>query len=92
MVGRHAVSLALNGSTGRVVTMQRASNTPYRVEYSDADAISVANITRKFPTEWITENGNQISDAALDYFLPLIQGEVQPIMRNGMPTHFRFAN
>ena len=29
-----------------------------------------------------------VSDEALKYFLPLIQGEVDIFMRNGMPLHF----
>ncbi len=90
-VGRHAAKLANKGLTGCVVTMQRVSDAPYRIEYSDAPAADVANVTRKFPKEWISENGNQVKDDALTYFLPLIQGEVPPTMRNGMPVHFKFA-
>lgn len=90
-VGRYAAKLAMQGRTGRVVTMRRVSDAPYRVEYSDTAADAVANITRKFPSKWISDAGNQISDEAVNYFLPLIQGEVAPVMRNGLPTHFRFA-
>ncbi len=39
------------------------------------------------PREWINEEGNNILPAALDYFMPLIQGEILPIMKNGMPLH-----
>ena len=89
--GRFAVSLAMQGKNARVVTINRVSDTPYRVTYSDAAAADVANITRKFPQNWISSTGNQVTDDALPYFLPLIQGEVPPAMRNGMPVHFKFA-
>lgn len=90
-VGREAVKLAINGKSGRVVTMQRVSDSPYFVRYSDASAAEIANVTRTFPREWITPDGNQVKDEAICYFKPLIQGEVLPTMRNGMPVHFRIA-
>lgn len=91
-VGRYAVQLAMQNKNGRVATIQRESDTPYRVTYGDAAAIEVANVTRSFPKEWIATAGNQICDEAISYFLPLIQGEVLPTMRNGMPQHFKFAD
>ena len=89
--GRHAVTLAAQGLTGRMVTMQRDDNTAeYRITYSDMAAKDAANYIRTFPKAWITPAGNQISNEAISYFLPLIQGEVLPVMENGMPKHFRF--
>ena len=88
-VGREAVKLALNGKSGRVVTMQRVSDTPYCVAYSDASAAEIANVTRTFPRKWISPDGNQVVDEAIRYFKPLIQGEVLPTMHDGMPVHFR---
>ena len=56
--------------------------------YADIyEAAKAANSEKMFPIEWINAEGNDVSDEALYYFLPLIQGEVMPIMNNGMPTH-----
>lgn len=91
-VGRYAVELALQGKSGCMVTLQRdAGAATYRVTCSHIAAASAANVTRTFPAAWINDAGNDVTDEATDYFLPLIQGEVMPTMRNGMPVHFRFA-
>lgn len=87
-VGRHAAQLALKGRSGCVVTIQRISQSPYVVTYGDVPAVEVANKTRGFPSAWISPSGNQVEDAALEYFYPLIQGEILPTMRGGMPVHF----
>ena len=42
---------------------------------------------RLVPLEWITEDGSQISDDFIRYALPLIQGESQPVIENGLPKH-----
>ena len=49
----------------------------------------MANQEKFFPAKWITAEGNQVSDEAIKYFLPLIQGEVNIAMKNGMPVHFK---
>ncbi|MDD5946443.1 MAG: 6-phosphofructokinase [Oscillospiraceae bacterium] len=91
--GRYAVELAMEGKSGCMVTLQRDAGSPqYRVTCSHIAAASAANVTRTFPATWINEEGNDVTDEAVDYFLPLIQGEVLPTMRNGMPVHFRLAS
>lgn len=91
-VGRYAVELALQGQSGCMVTLQRDTGiASYRITCSHIAASSVANVTRTFPAAWINNEGNDVTEEAIDYFLPLIQGEVLPTMRNGMPEHFRFA-
>lgn len=90
--GRYAVELAMQGKSGCMVTLQRdAGAASYRVTCSHIAAASAANVTRTFPAAWINDQGNDVTEEATDYFLPLIQGEVSPTMRNGMPVHFRFA-
>ena len=56
------------------------------------DAKEVANKERLFPKEWINNQGNNVTAFALDYFLPLIQGEVNVLMENGMPVHLKIPN
>ena len=90
--GRYAVQLALEGLSGQMVTLQRDTGSEeYRIAYSHMPAASAANVTRTFPAAWINSSGNDVTEEATAYFQPLIQGEVLPTMRNGMPVHFRFA-
>lgn len=86
--GIHAVWMAANGDTGKMVAMKRTGN--YEISYEAIPASDAANAIRRFPQEWITPEGNQIADAAIPYFLPLIEGEVWPMMYHGMPQHFHF--
>ena len=87
--GIRAVWLAYDGESGKMVSMKRGEH--YDITYESIPASVSANSIRKFPQEWITPEGNQVTDDAIDYFLPLIQGEVYPEMSNGMPLHFKFA-
>jgi len=72
-----------------MMAFRRISNNPYRVEIVPADIAKVANQEKKFPREWINPEGNNVTVDALNYFLPLIQGEPQLEFRNGIPVHFR---
>lgn len=87
-VGASALCTMLEGKSGCMMTLQRTGDTPYDITISTVEAQRVANRIRLFPQEWITPDGNGVCDEAIPYFLPLIQGERQPIMRNGMPVHF----
>lgn len=89
-IGREAVKAALTyGESGVMMAFRRMSNNPYRVEIVTADISKIANQEKKFPREWINPEGNNVTVDALNYFLPLIQGEPQLEFRNGIPVHFR---
>lgn len=89
-IGREAVKAALeHGSSGVMMAFRRLSNNPYRVDIIPADIARVANQEKKFPREWINPEGNNVTVDALNYFLPLIQGEPALEYRNGIPVHFR---
>lgn len=89
-IGREAVKAALTyGESGVMMAFRRISNNPYRVEIVTADISKIANQEKKFPREWINHEGNNVTVDALNYFLPLIQGEPQLEFRNGIPVHFR---
>ena len=66
----------------------RDSSEPYSIHIESIPVSQTANHEKYFPKEWINSEGNNISDEAIKYFLPLIQGEVQQKMKNGMPVHF----
>ena len=89
LIGSAGVKAALDGQTGRTMVFRRLSDIPYVVTIDTAPASEVANKEKFFPPEWINKQGNDVTEAAFRYFLPLIQGEVNIAMRNGMPLHFK---
>lgn len=87
-IGKCAVKTALAGNTGCMMCYIRDSSEPYSIHIESIPVSQTANHEKYFPMEWINSEGNNISDEAIKYFLPLIQGEVQQKMKNGMPVHF----
>ncbi len=88
-VGRAAVEAAVRGETGKMMAFKRVSNNPYRVEIVPVAANLVANGERNFPTEWINAAKNNVTDEAVRYFLPLIEGEPQLLYENGLAKHIK---
>ena len=86
-IGGAAVKAALDGESGKMMTFKRVSSRPYNVKIESTDVKNVANHVKYFPSEWI-ENGNDVTQDAIDYCLPLIQGEQNFHYLNGLPQHF----
>ena len=89
LIGAEGVTAALNGKSGETMVFKRISSKPYVVTIDSADSTLIANHEKFFPKEWVNDQGNDILPEAIDYFLPLIQGEAHVPMRNGMPVHFK---
>ena len=87
-IGGAAVKAALEGYSGITMVFRRVSHHPYNVRIEHVSADQVANKIKYFPSEWITENGNDVTAEAIEYFLPLIQGEQNLYVRNGLPIQF----
>jgi 6-phosphofructokinase 1 len=87
-IGAAGVRCALSGQTGRVMVFKRISDVPYTVSIDSADASKIANQEKFLPKKFINSAGNNITDAALNYFLPLIQGELNLVIDRGVPKHF----
>lgn len=85
--GAKAVELAIAGKTGQMVTMLRSELEPYTIEYSSADIGEIANQAKSVPTEWITPEGNDVTQDMIDYLLPLIQGEIPLTYSDGLPLY-----
>ncbi len=91
MCGREAVKAALKGENGKMVTLIRQSNKPYKCVTGLASLSDVAAAEKIVPDEYINPGGNFVTDAMLDYVQPLVQGEVEmPIGKNGLPVFMRF--
>jgi len=72
--GAEAVRKALQGVTGKMVTIERVSNDPYRSEFGLVDLQKVANAEKLMPSEYLSEAGNDVSAAFVEYAKPLIGG------------------
>ncbi|MCL1847903.1 MAG: 6-phosphofructokinase [Coriobacteriia bacterium] len=88
--GYRAVEAALKGISGVMISIQRASNDPYLVYYQESPLVGIANVEQKVPLEWITPDGKDVTQEAIDYLLPLIRGEATERMSEGLPVFFRF--
>ncbi len=88
LIGRTAVKLAFEGTSGHMVTVRRLSDAPYKAEISSSDVLAIANQIRSVPDEYINEAGNGVSAACLEYLLPLIAGEREISYHLGIPKHF----
>lgn len=87
-IGGAAVKVALDGNSGVAMIFKRVSNHPYNVKIDYVDVKEVANKVKYFPKEWITADGHDVTEEAIEYCLPLIQGEQNIQVRNGLPIQF----
>ena len=86
-VGKKACEEANNGKTGMMATINRVNNSPYTTEMGIYDIHDIANVEKKIPMEWIDTKNMQMKQEYIDYARPLIQGELLPIFKDGVPTH-----
>lgn len=86
-VGFLAAKAAFEGKTGMMVTIQVDSREPYVESYDMFDIHDIANVERKVPLNWITNDGTYVSDEYLAYARPFIIGSVQPYTAGGLPIH-----
>ncbi|MDL2323525.1 6-phosphofructokinase [Ruminococcaceae bacterium OttesenSCG-928-A16] len=86
-LGSTAALAGAQGTTGQMACIQRLSNTPYTVSYQTTPVEKVANQVKHVPKEWITPDGSGVTQEMIDYLLPLVQGHVEPVMENGLPSY-----
>ena len=85
--GSAGVKAAMEGLSGVMITLNRVSDVPYKCETAAYDIHAIANLEKMVPEHFINENGCQITDEFLAYLRPLIQGELYPIFKDGLPAH-----
>ena len=86
LAGQTAVQQAIAGVTDKMVGFKcTRDENGYKCEADLLDLSSVANYEKKVPVEWINERGNNVTDAYIEYALPLIQGEIQMKKENSLP-------
>lgn len=87
LIGAKGVEAALNGESGKMMCYVRESESPYKISISSMDIDSIANAEKKVPDEFITPEGNDVTQGLVDYIFPLIQGENDVKYANGLPVH-----
>lgn len=85
--GSYGVKNAMEGVSGMMVAFKRTGDEPYTMECTLADVNEICNKEKTFPAEWITKNGTDIGPEFLTYVLPLIHGEAERKMENGLPLY-----
>lgn len=87
MAGTCGVVEALKGTTGKMVAFSRSSQLPYELTCEMVDVNAVCNKEKTFPKEWITNHGTDIGPEFREYVLPLIKGEPDRKMKDGLPLY-----
>ena len=88
MSGKTAVEQMVAGQTDKMVGFACDRTNGYTCKAKLFDLSDVANFEKKFPKEWITAEGNNVTEDFAKYALPLIQGETKLEKEDGLP---RFA-
>jgi 6-phosphofructokinase len=91
-VGKAAVELAVKGRNAVMPTIVRKSSRPYKWTIGVASLEDVANVEKKLPRDFITDDGYHITDKCRAYLSPLIQGEDYPPFKNGLPAYVQLKN
>jgi len=84
--GKEAVKAAIRGEHGVLPIIKLTSSTPFSYEFETVELNAVADLEKHVPEEFLTEDGMDITEAALDYLRPLIQGEHGAPFKNGLPN------
>ena len=86
-VGGAAVKAADEGDSGKMVVIVRTSDDPYQSTTEVKDVHKIANDEKLVPREWLNKEGDYVTEEFVNYVRPLIQGDVSPIMVDGIPRH-----
>ncbi|MGI5830989.1 MAG: 6-phosphofructokinase [Thermoguttaceae bacterium] len=78
--GERAVDLALAGDSGVMVTMNRLSNNPYKIDFGTVPLSEVANGEKPMPDNFICNDRLFVTGECIDYLKPLV-GEMPKYVR-----------
>ena len=89
-VGSFAIKYALAGMNGVMPIIVRSKGPKYKWSIEAAPLSKIANLEKKLPKSFISKNGMNVTQKAIDYLMPLIQGESYPPYKNGIPLTKEF--
>ena len=84
-VGSFAIKYAMAGMNGVMPIIVRKKGSKYKWGVEAAPLSKIANLEKKLPKSFISKNGMNVTQKAIDYLMPLIQGESHPPFKNGIP-------
>ena len=70
--GRHAVQYAMKEDSGSVAIKRLGNGADYKIELFRTELSSVAEKTKPMPEEFINVEGNGVTDAFIEYAMPLV--------------------
>jgi 6-phosphofructokinase 1 len=77
-VGKKAVQYAVEGMNGVMPIIKRINDRPYKWKVIPAPLKKIANVEKKLPSSFITQDGFSLTSKAKAYFRPLVEGETGP--------------
>lgn len=86
-IGKAAALAGSQGETAKMLCYQRLSNAPYQIDIIAHDIVDIANKEKTVPRTWINTRGNDLTEEAITYLRPLIQGEITLGYHNGLPIY-----
>ena len=86
-VGRAAVDYAVSAKDCVMPAIVRHADAPYQWSVAPADLVPIADLERRVPREFISDDGFALSAAGLRWLRPLIIGEAPPPFIDGLPDY-----
>lgn len=91
LAGQAAVKAAVNGESGKLVTLLRGDGDAYTCETGLTALSDVVGNLKRLPKEWINEDGVSLNFQFFRYATPLIQGEISVPFDNGLPAYAKLG-
>ncbi|MEG0570504.1 MAG: diphosphate--fructose-6-phosphate 1-phosphotransferase [Oscillospiraceae bacterium] len=90
-IGVKAVEAALSGQSGVTLCFNRISDAPYEYSITTTDVNNIANKEKNVPPSWFDYNDPKVQKEIANYLLPLIKGNVIPIVneQTGLPLYLK---
>jgi ATP-dependent phosphofructokinase / diphosphate-dependent phosphofructokinase len=85
--GEAAVRAAVEGQSGYMAKIVRTQNNPYKWTTGLQPLGDIANVEHFIPRDWMSEDGFLPNEKLVEYARPLIEGQVQVPMENGLPKY-----
>lgn len=85
LIGKSAVEFALMGKSGEMVFYKRISSDPYKIHIESHNIEEIANLEQTVPDNMINLEGNDVTEDAIVYLKPLIEGQCDIIYRDSLP-------
>ncbi|MEE2770299.1 MAG: 6-phosphofructokinase [Pseudomonadota bacterium] len=89
-LGQEAIKFCKARKSGKMLTIERLCNHPYRSRIKDTYLENVANKEKLIPDHFIQADGLNVNDMCIEYLKPLIVGEDYPNYYAGLPNYKNF--